>query len=111
MNNPNELRRDCERALLELQNLVYDVSEAVHRCDENLSLNKSELLHVYALLSAQLGCKKEAFETSKADFDSIGPYDENLWLLQQLRDLICSRPHDMLARISDMLRAGEEGEA
>jgi len=104
----NILREQCERAMDKLESLVYHVREACQRCDESWAPSATEhVLHVYALLSAELGYKKEAFRIFESELASQTPRYDTSDLLEDLANWICNRPSDMLPLITEMLRDEE----
>jgi hypothetical protein len=102
MRYPNELRHDCEQALHDLQQLIYDVNDAMHLCGENMSSQRDDLRYMFTTLSEQLRVKEKAFLAAESDF-KMDIYDDNLDVLRLLTYWLCMSydiPMDLMALIN-----------
>ena len=107
MRYPKKLRHDCEQALHDLQQLIYDVDDAMHLCGENRSSQRDDLRCMFTALSEQLRVKKKAFLAAESDF-KMNIYDDNLEVLEHLTYLLCMS-YDIPLNFMALINQAREG--
>lgn len=110
MEYPSKLLADCEYALMELQELIFDVRDALKRSGVScLPVVRSELKHLDLLLSSRLREQKRALDAVKSESGSTSPCEDNWFMLHHLRHWICSSANEIPVYIKEVLRDGQEG--